>query len=48
MLEKNDKNQKVLEDIEWQSLDEVIRRWAAQSGFEKDMSNYQKMKELYQ
>ena len=32
----------------WKRLDIVIRKWAALTGFEKDQSNYQKMKELYQ
>ena len=34
--------------IDWKSLDFVIRQWAALTGHEKDQSNYQKMKELYQ
>ena len=32
----------------WEQLDEVIRKWIALSGFEKDQSDYQKMKEQYQ
>jgi len=32
----------------WKALDIVTRKWAALSGFEKDQSNYQKMKEMYQ
>jgi hypothetical protein len=32
----------------WKRLDIVIRKWATLSGFEKDQSDYQKMKELYQ
>ena len=31
--------------IDWNSLDLVIRRWAALSGFEKDQEMYQKLKE---
>jgi hypothetical protein len=30
----------------WKRLDIVIRKWAAQSGFEKDQENYQKLKEM--
>jgi hypothetical protein len=32
----------------WKRLDIVTRKWAALTGFEKDQSNYQKMKELYE
>ena len=32
----------------WKALDIVCRKWATLSGFEKDQSDYQKMKELYQ
>jgi len=32
----------------WKSLDIVIRKWAVISGLEKDLSDYQKRKELYQ
>jgi hypothetical protein len=35
-------------NIDWQSLDLVVRGWIAMSGFEKDQSDYQKMKEQYQ
>ena len=34
--------------IDWQPLDFVVRGWIAQSGFEKDQTDYQKMKEQYQ
>lgn len=34
--------------IDWQPLDLVIRGWIAYSGFEKDQSDYQKRKELYE
>jgi hypothetical protein len=36
------------EKYEWKALDNTIRAWVALSGFEKDQSDYQKMKELYQ
>lgn len=32
----------------WKHLDNVTRKWAALSGMEKDLSDYQKMKEMYQ
>jgi hypothetical protein len=32
----------------WKRLDIVTRKWAALSGMEKDLSDYQKRKELYQ
>ena len=32
----------------WKQLDIVIRKWAVISGLEKDLSDYQKRKELYQ
>ena len=32
----------------WKELDEVCRKWATLSNFEKDQSNYAKMKEQYQ
>jgi len=32
----------------WKRLDIVTRKWAVLSGFEKDQSNYQKMKEQYE
>jgi len=41
----------IVEDGEipaWKALDIVCRKWATLSGFEKDQSDYQKMKELYQ
>ena len=31
----------------WKALDIVTRKWAVMSQFEKDQSNYAKMKELY-
>jgi hypothetical protein len=37
-----------VEQEPWEQLDQVIRKWATLSGFEKDQSDYQKMKELYQ
>ena len=33
---------------EWKSLDIVIRKWAVMSGLEKDLSDYQKRKEMYE
>jgi hypothetical protein len=32
----------------WKRLDIVTRKWAALTGMEKDLSDYQKRKELYQ
>jgi len=32
----------------WKRLDIVTRKWAVLTGFEKDQSNYQKMKESYE
>jgi len=32
----------------WEELNQVIRKWAALTGHEKDQNNYQKMKEMYQ
>ena len=32
----------------WQELDQVIRKWVTLSGWEKDLSDYQKMKQFYQ
>ncbi len=32
----------------WKRLDIVTRKWAVLSGMEKDLSDYQKRKELYQ
>jgi hypothetical protein len=32
----------------WKQLEEVCRKWAVLSQHENDLSNYQKMKELYQ
>lgn len=34
--------------IDWKSLDEVTRKWAALTGHENDQSWYQKMKEHYE
>jgi hypothetical protein len=30
---------------DWKSLDQVIRKWAVLSGFEKDYEEYRKLKE---
>jgi hypothetical protein len=32
----------------WKRLDIVTRKWAALTGMENDLSDYQKRKELYQ
>ena len=32
----------------WKRLDIVTRKWATLTGMEKDLSDYQKMKEMYQ
>jgi hypothetical protein len=32
----------------WKQLDIVIRKWAVISGLEKDLSDYQKIKESYE
>jgi hypothetical protein len=32
----------------WKRLDIVTRKWATLTGFERDQSNYQKMKEFYE
>jgi len=32
----------------WKRLDVVIRKWAALTGMENDLSDYQKRKEFYQ
>ena len=32
----------------WKRLDIVTRKWATLTGMEKDLSDYQKRKELYQ
>jgi hypothetical protein len=32
----------------WKALDIVTRKWAVLSGMEKDLSDYQKRKEMYE
>lgn len=32
----------------WKQLDIVCRKWATLSGFENDLSDYQKRKEMYE
>jgi len=32
----------------WKALDIVTRKWAVISGLEKDLSDYQKRKEMYE
>lgn len=31
----------------WEALDEVVRKWAVMSGHEKDMENYEKLRQMY-
>lgn len=31
----------------WTDLDTVVRKWAALTGLENDMTNYQKLKQFY-
>jgi uncharacterized membrane-anchored protein len=33
---------------EWKALDIVTRKWAVLSGMEKDLSDYQKRKEMFE
>jgi len=51
-MENNQENQSIVEEIPsdeaWKSLDFVVRKWAALSGFEKDQENYQNLRRLYQ
>lgn len=32
----------------WKALDIVVRKWAVLSGMEKDLSDYQKRKEMFE
>ena len=43
-MEENKQKEVVYDFTE---LELVIRKWAVLSGFEKDLSNYAKMKEFY-
>jgi hypothetical protein len=40
--------EKDVESEPWKALDEVVRKWVTLSGHEKDLSDYQKRKELYE
>lgn len=31
----------------WKALDEVVRKWATMSGLEKDLENYEKLRQTY-
>ena len=31
----------------WKALDEVIRKWVVMSGLEKDLENYEKLRQSY-
>jgi hypothetical protein len=44
----NEQNEKIEEYPEWKLLDIVCRKWAVMSGLEKDLSDYQKRKEMYE
>jgi hypothetical protein len=44
----NEQEQKNQQIPDWKALDIVCRKWAVLSGLEKDLSDYQKMKEMYQ
>lgn len=35
-------------NVEWKPLDEAVRSWVVQSHFEKDLENYNKLKESYE
>ena len=37
-----------MKNFDFSEVDLAIRRMVAMAGFEKDQSNYQKMKEMYQ
>jgi hypothetical protein len=40
---------KIEDDIPgWKLLDDVMRKWAVLSGFEKDQERYAKLKEYYE
>jgi hypothetical protein len=41
------KEEKV-KNYDWESLDEVVRKWAALTGHEKDQERYQNRKIIYQ
>lgn len=43
----SEKNEVFESEIDWQSLDLVIRGWIALSGFENDQKNYSELASLY-
>jgi hypothetical protein len=55
-MTENQKNEQIwlnaiVDDNEiptWKQLDIVTRKWAVLSGMEKDLSDYQKRKEMYE
>jgi hypothetical protein len=46
-MNKNTQTNETPEPQPWQLLDQVVRKWVALSGFEKDQENYANLKELY-
>lgn len=46
-MNENTQTNETPEPQPWQLLDQVIRKWATLSGFEKDQENYAKLKQLY-
>ena len=44
MLNEKQEKPQELQNIEWKELDEVIRKWATQSGFEKDLQKYENLR----
>ena len=35
-------------NIDWKTLDDAVRSWVVQTHFEKDLENYNKLKESYE
>ena len=35
-------------NVEWKPLDEAVRSWVVQTHFEKDLENYNNLKESYE
>jgi hypothetical protein len=46
-MNENTQTNETPEQQPWQLLDQVVRKWVALSGFEKDQENYAKMKLLH-
>ena len=44
----NEQEQKIEEIPAWKLVDLICRKWAVMSGHEKDQSDYQKRKEMYE